>query len=199
MNDLSKASLIKFLEMMIEKGWVNSSTGAAMRTAARKILSVVPEDTDVGKIDVAMALRQYNNLNPGELSPDSLKIYEQRVVRAIKQFQSYVEDPQNFKVGGRTAGSAKNGKTEKSAKVHLVKQKVAQSRQVVGALPDETQRAQQTQPHHTSSTPHAVATDLNLALPFPLRANFLAQVVIPRDLSKDEAERMCAFIKALAQ
>jgi hypothetical protein len=45
----------------------------------------------------------------------------------------------------------------------------------------------------------AMATDLNLALPFPLRPNLLAQVVIPRDMTKDEAERLCAFIKALAQ
>jgi hypothetical protein len=37
-----------------------------------------------------------------------------------------------------------------------------------------------------------------MTLPFPLRPKFLAQVVIPRDLTRDEATRLCAFIQALA-
>jgi len=37
-----------------------------------------------------------------------------------------------------------------------------------------------------------------LALPFPLRPAFLAQVVVPRDMTKDEARRLCAFIASLA-
>lgn len=38
-----------------------------------------------------------------------------------------------------------------------------------------------------------------LALPFPLRPGYLAQVVIPRDLTKAEADRLCAFVMSLAQ
>lgn len=41
-------------------------------------------------------------------------------------------------------------------------------------------------------------TDAALALPFPLRPTFLAQVVVPRDLTTDEAERLCALVTALA-
>jgi hypothetical protein len=42
------------------------------------------------------------------------------------------------------------------------------------------------------------ATDISLRLPFPLRPTFLAHVVIPRDLTKDEAKRLAMFIDALA-
>lgn len=38
-----------------------------------------------------------------------------------------------------------------------------------------------------------------LVLPFPLRKGYLAQVVVPRDLTKDEAERLSAFVTSLAQ
>lgn len=33
---------------------------------------------------------------------------------------------------------------------------------------------------------------------FPLRPNYMAQAVLPRDLTHEEAERVCAFIKAIA-
>ena len=37
-----------------------------------------------------------------------------------------------------------------------------------------------------------------LALSFPLRDNYVAQVVIPRDLTKREADRLSDFIRSLA-
>lgn len=38
----------------------------------------------------------------------------------------------------------------------------------------------------------------SVCLPFPIRPDFLAQIVIPRDLSQVEADRLCAFVKVLA-
>jgi hypothetical protein len=37
------------------------------------------------------------------------------------------------------------------------------------------------------------------AYPFPLRAGYMAQVVLPRDMTKKEAERLCAFVMSLAK
>lgn len=37
-----------------------------------------------------------------------------------------------------------------------------------------------------------------LTLDYPLRPDFLAQVVIPRDLTTEEARRLVAFLLALA-
>ena len=34
---------------------------------------------------------------------------------------------------------------------------------------------------------------------YPLRPGFLAQVVLPRDMTSAEATRICAFIQTLAQ
>jgi len=33
---------------------------------------------------------------------------------------------------------------------------------------------------------------------FPMRPGYLAQVVLPRDLTKEEAARLCAFVMSLA-
>ena len=38
----------------------------------------------------------------------------------------------------------------------------------------------------------------NLVMPFPLRDDYSAQLVIPVDMTADEAERLCKFIKSLA-
>ena len=39
-----------------------------------------------------------------------------------------------------------------------------------------------------------------LALQFPLRGGrYVAQLVIPRDMTKDEADRLCAFVMSLAK
>lgn len=49
------------------------------------------------------------------------------------------------------------------------------------------------------SQPHSAAvTAGSLCLPFPMReGKYLAQIVIPRDMTKAEAERLCAFIRSL--
>lgn len=43
-----------------------------------------------------------------------------------------------------------------------------------------------------------LATPTSLVLPFPLRPDFAAQIILPRDMTKAEADRLCAFIQALA-
>lgn len=44
-----------------------------------------------------------------------------------------------------------------------------------------------------------IATEKSLCLPFPLRPGYEAQIVIPRDLTRSEADRLCVFVMSLAQ
>ena len=37
-----------------------------------------------------------------------------------------------------------------------------------------------------------------LVLPFPIRPKYLAQIVVPRDMTKQEADRLCAFVMSVA-
>lgn len=41
-------------------------------------------------------------------------------------------------------------------------------------------------------------TAQSMVYPFPLRHRYLAQIVVPRDMTKEEAARLCAFINSLA-
>jgi hypothetical protein len=198
METLVKSDLVQFVDMMTAKGWVNANTGAGYKAALSKILADVPSDEDVRKIDVKTALLRYNNLHPGELSPPSLKAYGQRVEQAIGHFVSWKTDPTAFKPPQRSVTSAgaeksESGKTKGSNRAGSVP---AMDATAAGAATSNSDHVMATA---TVRPVFGTATETNLALPFPLRPNYLAQIVIPRDMTTDEADRLCAFIKTLAQ
>ncbi len=190
MTDFSKSALVQFLDMLVTKGWVNTNTGAGWKAAVNTILQDVESDQDVREIDVKSAVLRYHNRNPGDLAPDSLKRYEQRVAAGIGQFVSFKTDPTNYRAPSRGLPNGSKAEPRKRLEPKTPATPSAVS-QVPTMKPD---------PEHTvAQKPVAgTATESSLALPFPLRPGFLAQVVIPRDLSKDEATRLCAFIQALA-
>ncbi len=44
----------------------------------------------------------------------------------------------------------------------------------------------------------AVTPRRGLALPYPMAPDFMAQVVVPRDMTDHEARKLCAFVMTLA-
>ena len=184
MNDLSKTAFMRFLDMIVAKGIVNANTGGGWKAASNKILEDLDANEDVRDVDVPAAIVRYNNRHPGELSPASLKQYEIRTGTAIRHFTSYVANPAGF----RLSGKAINAKVEKSEQTRRSGGKT-NAGENVGDAPDMI----------PATHVKGIATEHSLAIPFPLRPNFLAQIVIPRDLTKDEAKRLSAFIDALAQ
>jgi hypothetical protein len=43
-----------------------------------------------------------------------------------------------------------------------------------------------------------MATSTSLCMPFPIRPGVLAQVIVPRDMTASEADRLCGFVQSLA-
>lgn len=181
MEHFNKAGLLNFIDLNIEKGWVNSNTGGGWKAAVRKILEAVGPDDDLRQLDIKSEIHKYANKHPGVLSPDSLNQYEKRIALALDQFVKFKKDPTAYKPIGRAPTT-----TSKAPR----KEKV-----VPGVSPSNSDAVDST---HSAKPVTGMATDTSLAMPFPLRAGFLAQIVIPRDLNKDEAARLCAFIHTLA-
>jgi hypothetical protein len=186
--DLSKQSLLDFIDVSIDKGRMNKNTGGGIRAACRKILEQVAPDVDVRTIDVTAEVVQYNNRHPGELSADSLRVYESRVRSVIESFVQSKTDPTGYKLPGKTNGAKSPRATKRGAE--------KEPKAAVGEAVEPAGSAQPSPAGHLHA--RAAATETSLALPFPLRPNFLAQVVVPRDLTKDEARRLAAFLDALA-
>ncbi|VTU29986.1 hypothetical protein [Variovorax sp. PBL-E5] len=185
MDPVTKVDLKQFARYCLDKGLMNRNTGLASITAVDKLLDGRGDLDDISELDIAVEAVQFNNRNPGRMSPGSLMTYQQRVSKLVTEYVRYRDNPAGYKVQGR--GSS-NGSARKMA-VKAKAQGEAPSTQVAFASsPPPPPPMQQMA---TLATEHA------LALPFPLRPSFLAQVVIPRDLTKEEANRLCAFIQAL--
>jgi len=183
--DYSNAALMRFLDMMDSKGLAPANTVGGLKSAAGKILKDLSEqeDADVRKVDVETAIRRFNNKNPGVLSPSSLAEYQRRVSRVIEEFVQYTEDPAGFKPRGRAVTKrSDNGSRSKERRSPTAEE----------AKPDAEDRDE-------SRPRHEPQPRLGLTLAYPIRDDFLAQVVIPRDMSVEEAKRLSAFIQTLAR
>lgn len=169
--DYSRGALGRFIEYVVEKGLVNPSTAQGWRVATAKVLDALgpEEEADVRRIDVDATFKQFLNRHPGRLSPASTGEYRRRVGRAIEEFVSWLENPAGY--GSRSAAWAARAESR------------PRGRQVAPA------------PRSPEVRPDAAA---GISLAFPLRPGFLAQVLVPPDLTVDEARRMGAFLLTLA-
>jgi hypothetical protein len=189
--DYSRAALARFIEFVVAKGLVNPSTAQGWRVATTKVLEeLTPEElADVRRIDVEETFRAFLHRHPGRLSPASVGEYRRRVGRAIEEFVRWVDDPGSYaalgSAGGRQAdaqGSRRRGRGRATAGAGAVP--AASNDQAAPAAP-------------SPSVPPSRRRD-GLALEYPLRPGFLAQVVVPPDLTVDEARRMGAFLLTLS-
>jgi hypothetical protein len=172
-SDYSRDALARFIDYVVEKGLVHSSTAQGWRVATSKVLQEVTpaEREDVRRVDVEATFREFLRRNPERLSPASVGEYRRRVGRAIEEFVRWVENPGGY--GPRAA--AWSAKAE--------------------ARP----RSRPPAPERAASPPSARAAKASdIALEYPLRPDLLAQVVVPRDLTVEEARRMGAFLVTLA-
>lgn len=180
--NFSAKALVEFAEMLETRGLAKPNTARGYKVAVVKILDGLapPEAEDVRSVDVPRAVRRFNNMHPGELSPLSLREYQRRVQSLIAEFVKYHADPTTYTGISRDVGG--EGKlTVKRRRVRL-KTPGAPGPGVVVEIPERV------------DAPRLAA----ISLDFPLRPDFLAQVVIPRDLKADEARRLCAFVMTLA-
>jgi hypothetical protein len=180
--DYSRAGLARFIEFVVEKGLVHPATAQGWRVATTKVLDelAAAELADVRQIELEPTFRAFLNRNPGRLSPASVGEYRRRVGRAIEEFVRWVEDPGTYAF--RTPARA--ARAESRARKRPARP--AEDRPRPGRLPSGA---------HEAAGAEAGA---GLSLDYPLRPDLLAQVVVPRDLTVEEARRMGAFLVTLA-
>jgi hypothetical protein len=175
--DYSRAALARFIEFVVAKGLVHPATAQGWRVATAKVLEdLTPaEIEDVRKIEVEATFKGFLNRYPGRLSPASVGEYRRRVGRAIEEFVRWMEDPGSYAF--RSPPRAVRSETR---------------RRPEGA-PAPSQDLDPPRP----SSP-APGRPGGIALEYPLRPDLLAQIVVPRDLTVEEARRMGAFLVTLA-
>jgi hypothetical protein len=190
MDKPTKNNVLKFVDYCMAKGLVNQHTGGGWKAACNKILEDYGPDDDVSGIDVPSEIIRFNNRHPGLLSPDSLGQYQARVKTVLGEFGKYLNSPTTYKGVSRAVPT--NGKTADKRKTDTSKDKAVDAVIIEPARP----ALPATKPVNAVT---GTVTDTSLVMPFPLRQTFLAQIVIPHDLTKAEAARLSNFIMALAR
>jgi hypothetical protein len=97
MSEYTKSGLLQYLDIGLEKGFLQRNTGNSWKAAANKLLADLSDDHDVQNFDVHDAALRFNNRFPNELAGDSLKKYVQRLRLAISQYIAWKSDPMNYK------------------------------------------------------------------------------------------------------
>lgn len=184
------AGLIEFLDAAIDKGWFNVSTAKALRTASTKILSVENgwETVDLRTLDVDHLYERFQNLKRNDYSDDSMRIYRTRFTQALKMHLGRLDNDPAWKTYGPAAKGNAPKPTNGSTKVRAPKSSNASTIASADTSPP-TGPGGEVAPESTSL----------MRFPFPLRENLDVSLSLPRDLTKDEAARLSAFISTLAR
>jgi hypothetical protein len=180
-----------FIAFLGDKGLLNPNSASGIRTACDKVFSALDEDEklNLAELDVDQAIRRFMNKNPGVLSPDSANVYRSRIERALSMLKSYNANPTGFKVGGgrKLVNTSPGEKKQASAN---------------GKRSSDTTHNKQTSDINTEVPQDRRQTDIkpqsSVSLSFPLRPDFVAQFIVPKDLTLKEAKRLGAYFEVLA-
>jgi hypothetical protein len=176
--DYSRAALARFIEFVVAKGLVHPATAQGWRVATAKVLEELSAEelADVRRIDVERTFKEFLNRYPGRLSPASVGEYRRRVSRAIEEFVRWMEDPGSYAF----RSPARQPRADARRRLDVTP--------VAGPMPIRAR----------PGSPVQARTADGIALEYPLRPDLLAHVVVPRDLTVEEARRMGAFLVTLA-
>ncbi|MEP7175802.1 MAG: hypothetical protein ABI860_04565 [Gemmatimonadales bacterium] len=187
--DYSRAALARFVEFVVEKNLVHPSTAQGWRVATANVLEDLPEEStaDVRRIDVETTFRAFLHRYPGRLAPSSVGEYRRRVGRAIEEFVRWMDDPGAYAFRGVPRPSRPDARRRRAAAEAGADGERGPPAHRVGGV---VQRAGNAATHDEPGA--------EIALAYPLRPDLLARVVVPRNLTVEEARRMGAFLVTLA-
>ncbi len=179
----------EFLDYLIDKGLMNTNTGGGMKSACEKVFSVLDENEkqNLKGLHVDDAIRRFANKNPSALSPDSLGVYRSRVQKALSLLDKFNLDPANFKTNSSSrtkATDAPNSQTKLA-----VRRDVSRKDRYQVDEPSIQNSSMRIESSHKSDA---------VTLMFPLRPDFIAQFVIPKELSLREAKKLAAYFELIA-
>ena len=181
------AGLLAFLDWTIEKNELNKATGSALKTGAKKVLSVEddPMAVDLRTLDVENFLVRFTNKTRGEFKDKSQDVYRQRFRQSVGMYLTWLDGGEWRPARLRPTGSVGGNGNGSAAAPRQRTQTPATPTTTAASPPIDTPR---------SPAPSAGLIEY----PFPLRPGLRARLMLPEDLSVAEADRIAAFIHALA-
>jgi hypothetical protein len=186
------AGLVDFLDYAIQKGYLKTATGQAMKTAVKEVLSATEgadgwETVDLTSLDEDDVLRRFETLRAMKFSSGSLSTYKGRYSRAAAMFEDFRASPATWRPSVKQRTRKKGSGVTPSV--------APATDRIDSGTPAAPDSVPDPDPALTSHPGHGSAI---ITYPFPLRQGVLASVELPPDLTRREARRLAAFIESLA-
>jgi hypothetical protein len=172
--------LIEHWKWSANEGFINPNTASALRAACTQVLAVYNdwETRDVSELNVEETIGRFKEERVKEFTPSSLQVYASRFRQAISSFLQYVRNPESWKANSRVRGGSGRGSSQvltarvsEESRVYLSTVSAHQNQQAAGEM---------------------------IEYPCPLlRENMTARVMVPRDLRKEDVERIHRLLMAI--
>jgi hypothetical protein len=199
-QDGTAAGLIAWLEWAGSRGEINPSSASARAVAVRHVLEVEnapPESIDLRQLDVRDLLDRFETLKRLEYTQQSMKAYKSRFRASVESYLAWLDKRPDWKTPTRQSQAAakeRNGNAQRKVTASLRK-----PAEVPAANPPQEE-------HQTSQLVAAGPAGLTPMIPYevPLRSSddsrgrIRARLVLPDDLDRADADRLCKFINSLA-
>jgi hypothetical protein len=184
-NSGTGGGMLAFLDYVIRKNEMVEATAAALRTGCKKVLEVEDnwQNLDLRNLDTDQMLVRFRNKYRAELRERSLYNYEQRFRQTVEMYFKWLDNDPSWRPAVRASRSANGAKKAAAMPV------AASPSEGGSALPVEV----------PAPTVAASAPGVSMvAYPLPIRPGVQGRLVLPEDLTKREAQRIGAFVSALA-
>lgn len=165
--------LLAFCDYLVEKGYAKPGMVNPWKSAVRQVFSTVDGDEfgsiDVRSLDLEEYMSRFENMTKGKYKAESISSYRTRVRRALDAYQFFLAE-------GRPPSFSRSASRR--------------SKTVEGREPAR----------NTGMPPEAPTTPVVASLveyPFPLKSGQLAYLRLPKQLRREDADRLNAFIRAL--
>jgi hypothetical protein len=193
-SDGTAAGLLAFLEWAGARGEMNAATAGSRAVAVRRVLEIENkplESIDLRQLDIDNLLDRFETLKRLEYTSKSMDVYKSRVKNSIDSYLAWLDQRPDWKGPYKpAAGPAKerNGNSRRKS-----------SQRKAGETPTASSSSEDDQAGESVA---AGPTGFTPMIPYevPLRSGgeLRARLVLPADLTRADADRLCRFISSLA-
>lgn len=179
--------LLAFCDYLVDRGIAPGSAISPWKSAAKQVFTRVEGTEDFGSVDIKTLdvdeyMDRFINKSRGEYKPDSLNAYGNRFRKAVEGYRGYLADPMGWRPKlrasvRRSPESGSNGRTD--------------------ANRDTGTRNAGPSGATGTGAPDTVPPPSLITYPFPLKSGQLAQLQLPPQLHREDAERLTQFVRAL--
>lgn len=192
-SDGTAAGLIAFLDWAGTRGEINAQTASSRAVSVRRVLEIEStplESIDLRQLNVQDLLDRFETLKRLEYTSESMKVYKSRFRASVESYLAWLDKRPDWKRPGRQATAPAK---ERSA---------SPRRKVTARVPTEAPTTSSPGGEDLASPPIAGPAGLTPMIPYevPLRTGgeLRARLVLPADLNRADADRLCRFISSLA-